>query len=134
MNLPIKLAALVIVLLVSSNLNYAGKKHTQSKTTYKTSAPIKYTNKNNIILENLSIDCNNEKIAGMQLHYCSNVHIKNCKIYNADFYGIKLYNCTNVTIENCFITNVQAGVYAQQSKTIRVINNQFLNMNGPFPS
>jgi parallel beta-helix repeat protein len=138
MNLSVKFVVLFVAVIagaINSSFNSSFSiNHSEHISDYKTSAPIRYTNKSDITLENLSIDCSNQKIAGIQLHYCSNVHIKNCKIYNSLFYGIKLFNCTNVTIENCFITNVQAGVYAQQSKIIKVNNNQFLNMNGPFPS
>ena len=48
--------------------------------------------------------------------------------------GIQLSGCTNITIDSCFITNVRAGVNAMSSTTVKVNNNQFLNMNGPFPS
>jgi hypothetical protein len=48
--------------------------------------------------------------------------------------GIQLNNCTNVTIDSCFVTNVRAGVNAMQCQSIKVNHNQFLNMNGPFPS
>ena len=95
---------------------------------------ISYNNKSNITITGLSINCNNKSLVGIQLQNCNNVHITNCKVYNSLLQGIKLYNCTNVTIDYCFVTNVQAGVYVQQSKTIKVNNNQFLNMNGPFPS
>jgi hypothetical protein len=37
-------------------------------------------------------------------------------------------------IDSCFITNVRAGVNAMSCTTVKVNNNQFLNMNGPFPS
>ena len=119
-------------MIAGSNTCFCNTNHLN--VTNKASSPIKYTNKSNIVLDGLTIDCNNEKVPGIQLHFCSNIYIKNCKISNSLFYGIKLYNCTNITIENCFITNVQAGVYAQESKTIKVNNNQFLNMNGPYPS
>lgn len=134
MNLSIKLTALFFVILSGLIANSFRANHSKGTQGHKVSEPVKYTYKNDITLENLTIDCKNEKVAGIQLHYCSNVHIKNCKIYNSLFYGIKLFNCTNVTIEHCFITNVQAGIYVQQSKMIKVNNNQFLNMNGPFPS
>ena len=48
--------------------------------------------------------------------------------------GIQLNNCTNVTIDSCFVTNVRAGVNVKYCTTVKVKNNQFLNMNGPYPS
>jgi hypothetical protein len=70
----------------------------------------------------------------INLQNCSNIHITKCKLQNSTLQGIRLYQCTNITIDSCFITNVEAGVDAMHSTTVKVNNNQFLNMNGPFPS
>src|ERR1700744_2696143 len=103
-------------------------------TGYTISSPIYYNHKNNITINNLSIDCSNGNTIGILIQNCSNIHITNCKIYNSLTFGIQLYNCKNITIDDCFITNVKAGVDAMHSITVKVNNNQFLNMNGPFPS
>ncbi len=66
---------------------------------------------------------------------CYNVHITNCKLYNSTDVGIHLYKCSNITVDNSYFTKVSTGVYAEQTTAggIVVNNNQFLNMNGPFP-
>ena len=111
-----------------------GTSSTSTNITYKTSAPISLNNQSNITISGELIDANNGGTIGIHLSNCNNVHITKCKIMNSTTDGIQLSNCTNVTIDSCFITNVRAGVNAMQCKTIKVNSNQFLNMNGPFPS
>ncbi|WP_426667357.1 right-handed parallel beta-helix repeat-containing protein [Mucilaginibacter sp. McL0603] len=100
--------------------------------TYKTTAPIALNNVSNMTISGDLITGGSSVC--IHLMNCSNIHITKCKLQNSTLQGIQLYNCTNITIDSCFITNVQAGVNAIKSTTIKVINNQFLNMNGPFPS
>jgi len=107
---------------------------TTTKFVYKASAPISLSGQNNITISGDAIDVNNGSTVGIRLNNCNNVHITKCKIMNSTSDGIQLSNCTNVTIDSCFITNVRAGVNAMQCTTVKVNNNQFLNMNGPFPS
>src|ERR1700743_719371 len=124
----VKRSALVFIIFISAiNSLFA-------TTGYTISSPIYYNHKNNITISNLSIDCSDGNNIGILIQNCSNIHITNCKIYNSLTFGIQLYNCKNITIDDCFITNVKAGVDAMHSITVKVNNNQFLNMNGPFPS
>ena len=118
----------------SNSMTIANATSNLATTAATVAVPTTYNNKSNITLSGLVINCNNASKIGLQLQNCTNVHITNCKIYNSLTYGIELYNCKNVTIDNCFITNVMAGVYVLKSSTIKVSYNQFLNMNGPFPS
>jgi hypothetical protein len=100
-------------------------------TTYTSSAPISYYSKNNITISGLSISGGTNCIA---LYNCNNVHITNCRLANASTYGIMLNNCTNITVDYNYVTNVKSGVHVYQGSTIKVNNNQFLNMLGPFPN
>ncbi|HEY9000627.1 MAG TPA: right-handed parallel beta-helix repeat-containing protein, partial [Mucilaginibacter sp.] len=111
-----------------------GTTSVSTPTVYKASAPISLNNQNNITISGDSINVANGGSIGIKLNNCSNVHITKCKVMNTTNDGIQLNNCTNVTIDSCFVTNVRAGVNAMQCKTVKVNNNQFLNMNGPFPS
>jgi len=99
-------------------------------TTYTSSAPISYYSKSNITISGLSI---NGGTNGIALYNCNNVHITNCKVYNTSSFGIQLNNCTNITVDYCYVTNAKSGVHVYQGSTIKVNNNQFYNMNGPFP-
>ncbi|HTK20284.1 MAG TPA: right-handed parallel beta-helix repeat-containing protein [Mucilaginibacter sp.] len=101
---------------------------------YKASSPISLSNQSNITISGDSINVGNSGTVGIKLNNCNNVHITKCKVMNSTNDGIQLNNCTNVTIDSCFVTNVRAGVNAMQCTTVKVVNNQFLNMNGPFPS
>jgi len=107
---------------------------TSTNFVYKASAPISLSNQSNITISGDSINVGNGGTVGIKLTNCTNVHITKCKVMNSTNDGIQLNNCTNVTIDTCFITNVRAGVNAMYSTTVKVNNNQFLNMNGPFPS
>lgn len=109
-----------------------GTTGTSTKFIYKASAPINLTGQSNITISGDSI--NGGSTVGMRLTNCTNVHITKCKVQNSTTDGIQLYNCTNVTIDSCFITNVRAGVNAMYCTTVKVNYNQFLNMNGPYPS
>jgi len=102
--------------------------------TYKASGTIHYQNLSNVVISGLSVDAKSTGTIAIQLDNCTNVKIVASRIVNSTNDGIQLNNCTNVEISNCFISNVKAGVNAKYSKTINVHNNQFLNMNGPFPS
>jgi len=111
-----------------------GTSSTSTKYVYKASAPISLSNQSNITISGDSINVSNGGTVGIRLSNCTNVHITRCKVMNSTNDGIQLSNCTNVTVDSCFITNVRAGVNAMNSNTIKVNSNQFLNMNGPFPS
>ncbi len=65
---------------------------------------------------------------------CSNIIINNCYFGKSFGHGIHLYNCKNITIQNCFFSNNSSCVYADTSTGIQVLNNQFVNVQGPMPS
>lgn len=70
----------------------------------------------------------------IRLTNCYNIHISGNRLSNSSNVGIYLYNCNNITIDNNFFTKVSTGVYADHTQGgIIVNNNQFLNMQGPFP-
>jgi parallel beta-helix repeat protein len=73
--------------------------------------------------------------AAISLSNCHDITITNCKLYNSTNVGIYLYNCYNIIITQNYFTNVSTGVYADHSSQggINVYQNQFLNMQGPFP-
>jgi len=111
-------------------LSIAGTACGQRK--YTRSTPIDITGAHDLVISGKQIsggirDC-------IRLKDCRNVHITRCLLENSDKVGILLENCTNVLIDSCFIANVQTGVNAKHSVTIKVNRNHFLNMNGPFPA
>ncbi|MFP5082056.1 right-handed parallel beta-helix repeat-containing protein [Pedobacter sp. JCM 36344] len=70
----------------------------------------------------------------IKLSNCYNIRIVDNRLSNSSDVGIYLYNCKNITIENNYFTKVSTGVYADHTEGgIVVNNNQFLNMQGPFP-
>jgi hypothetical protein len=95
---------------------------------YKSSGAI--VAKSNTTYSGLLIDLKSSSTTGISLNNLTNVHITNCKIINTKGFAINLNNCSNVTIENTFIKNVGFGIYAQNSKSVKVNGNQLLNMNG----
>ena len=99
-------------------------------TSYTWTSPVSYYSKNNITISGLAISGGTNGIA---LYNCNNVHITNCKVYNTSSFGIMLNNCTNITVDYCYVTNAKSGVHVYKGSTIKVNNNQFYNMNGPFP-
>jgi hypothetical protein len=99
-----------------------------STITYKSSGAI--TAQSNTTYSGLVIDLGNSSKIGFTLSGVSNVHITNCKIINTTSDAIFLNNCSNITIDNCFISNVAFGVNVLSSKTVKVNNNQMLNING----
>ena len=111
-----------------------GTSSTSANVVYKASSPISLSNQSNITISGDSINVGNGGTVGIKLNNCTNVHITKCKVMNSTNDGIQLNNCTNVTVDSCSVSNVRAGVNAMQCTTVKVNNNQFLNMNGPFPS
>jgi parallel beta-helix repeat protein len=70
----------------------------------------------------------------IKLNNCYNIRIIGNTFSNSSDVGIYLYNCKNITIEDNYFTRVSTGVYADHTQGgIVVNNNQFLNMQGPFP-
>jgi parallel beta-helix repeat protein len=99
---------------------------------YTSSPVIDLYNKHNITISGKSINGGSAPV--IKLNGCSNIRITGNKLANSKDVGIYLYNCKNITIEDNFFTRVSTGVYADHTQGgIVVNNNQFLNMQGPFP-
>ncbi|MDO3624730.1 right-handed parallel beta-helix repeat-containing protein [Mucilaginibacter sp. BT774] len=117
---------ITIILLVLSAGVFAQGRH------YKVNNPVVISGQNNITIKGYLI------VGGasncIYLRDCSNVHITKCKLLDSKKVGILLENCKNVLIDSCYITNVQTGVNAKNSVTVKVNYNYFRNMNGPFPA
>ncbi|WEK36373.1 MAG: T9SS type A sorting domain-containing protein [Candidatus Pseudobacter hemicellulosilyticus] len=64
---------------------------------------------------------------------CNNVRIENCVIGPSAGEGIRLINCTNVIITNCYFMDNRTGILVEGGTGIKILNNQFLNIHGPFP-
>ena len=69
------------------------------------------------------------------LNNCYNITIIHNKLSAPLQTGISLYNCYNIKIKYNQFANVSTGVYAENVPRGRIIvnNNQFLNMQGPYP-
>jgi parallel beta-helix repeat protein len=106
---------------------------TSSSPTLKVSQAIFLTDQHDITISGLSI--NGGSVPPIFLSRCYNVTITGNKLVNSTDVGIHLYECYNINVTNNYISNVSCGVYAEQTTNggIVVTNNQFLNMQGPFP-
>ncbi len=83
-----------------------------------------------VVIENLQF----ENIDGIAIYIkqSKNVTIKNCFFNKASAEAINIERSTNVRIENCLFNRADAGVYAMESKLIKVVNNQFVNVRRRF--
>lgn len=79
----------------------------------------------NVVIENLQF-ANIDGIA-IYIKYSKNVIIRNCFFNKATEEAINIERSPNIRIENCLFSNVNSGVYAMESQTIAVVNNQFVN-------
>ena len=97
------------------------------------SQPLFLYNKHDTTISGISI--NGGSIPAIFLSKCYNITITGNKLVNSTDVGVHLYQCYNINISNNYISNVSCGVYAEQTTNggIVVTNNQFLNMQGPFP-
>lgn len=116
---------LIIVLLFLTTAAFAQRR-------YKPGSPIVMSGRNNVTIEGYQITGGLTNC--IYLRDCSNVHITKCKLKDSKKVGILLENCKNVLIDSCYIANVQTGVNAKSSVTVKVNHNYFRNMNGPFPA
>ncbi|RZL19272.1 MAG: hypothetical protein EOO89_03830 [Pedobacter sp.] len=99
---------------------------------YSSSTAIDLYNKHNITINGKSINGGSAPL--IKLTNCSNITITGNRLSNSKDVGIYLYNCKNITITDNYFTRVSTGVYADHTGGgIVVNNNQFLNMQGPFP-
>src|SRR5665213_3519073 len=100
---------------------------------YTVSKPINLTGAHDITISGQSI--NGGSVPAITLSNCYNVHITQNSLGNSTDAAIDLYHCYNITVDYNYISHVAVGVYVDHSTgggTV-VNNNQFLNMQGPFP-
>lgn len=95
-------------------------------------APITLDNQHDLIIRAEIIRGGDQNC--ILLRNCSNIRITRCRLTDSKKEGILLENCRNIVIDDNYIANVQTGVNAKRSVTIKVNHNRFLNMNGPFPA
>ena len=95
------------------------------------SSPLDWDGRKNVTISGLEIS--NSNGACIRLNKCSNITIRDCILGPSLKEGIWLYECKNITIINCSFTHNSTGVWAALSSGIKVIDNQFLNPQGPFP-
>lgn len=82
---------------------------------------------NNVVIENLQfkdIQGNGISIGGGS----TNITIRNCFFNKGTEEAIEIENASNITIENCLFNGVTTGVYALSASTIKINNNQFVNV------
>ncbi|MGZ3811089.1 MAG: right-handed parallel beta-helix repeat-containing protein [Mucilaginibacter sp.] len=124
MTVPSNTAALKILATTSQTGTGFGYK-------IKLTSPISLYGAQNLTISGDSI--NGGSVPCINLTNCTNIHITHCKLVNSKVVGVNLSGCTNVLIDSSYISNVSTGVYAVDSKTIRVNYNQMRNMMGPYP-
>lgn len=96
------------------------------------SAPQIHTNKTNLVIENLRFT--NPAGDNLRFNNCSNVIIRNCYFGNSSGEGVSMYGGSNITIERCLFSNNRTMIYAEKTTgNIKIINNQWVNADGPMP-
>jgi len=117
----------ILFMLMITQLSFGqGARYTGS---YTKSAPIRYENKSNFVIEGLEISNTTEH--AIALYNCSNVVIKNNRFANLDqTRGIYLYGCTNVTVIDNTFENIHTGLLASTSKGIKFEYNDVKNVLG----
>ncbi|MFI5406484.1 MAG: right-handed parallel beta-helix repeat-containing protein, partial [Nitrososphaerales archaeon] len=80
----------------------------------------------NVIIENLRFE-NIEGIA-INIKEGNDITIRNCFFDKATEEAINIESSAGITIENCLFNGVTTGVYAMQSQSIKIKNNQFVNV------
>lgn len=93
--------------------------------TFPISAALVISAKGDIIIENLRFE--NTLGASIYISNGFNITIRNCFFNKSAAESIVLEGCTNITVQNCLFYGMTCGVYATTSKTIKVIDNQFVN-------
>lgn len=88
--------------------------------------PVTYKNISNLVIENLQFT--NKSGANLVFINCRNITIRNCYFGRSGAEAIVLEECSNIQIEKCLFVYNLTGVYAANSSTIKVINNQFVNV------
>ena len=88
--------------------------------------PVTYKNISNLVIENLQFT--NKSGANLVFINCRDITIRNCYFGRSGAEAIVLEECSNIQIEKCLFAYNLTGVYAASSSTIKVINNQFVNV------
>lgn len=91
------------------------------------SLPLDLSGKSNIVVENKRF-VNAPSIAIKMYSGASNITIRNCFFDGAAQELVELENANNITIENCLFAKGYSGVYSVDSRNIKIINCQFINM------
>ena len=90
------------------------------------STPVVVLTKTNIVIENVRFE--NTASVSLYISGSSGVIVRNCFFNKSASEAIVIEGSKNITIENCLFNGATCGVYATTSQTIKVINNQFVNM------
>lgn len=80
----------------------------------------------NVVIENLQFK--NTSAACIKAFGSSNVTIRNCFFNGSAKEAIDLNGSFNITVINCLFARVECGVYALNCQTIKINNNQFVNV------
>lgn len=80
----------------------------------------------NIVIENLRFE--NTSVASLIINNSSNIIIRNCFFNKSMAEAIAIEGGSNIRVDSCLFFGVMTGVYAATSKTIKVLNSQFVNV------
>lgn len=80
----------------------------------------------NVIIENLRFE--NTSAASIKVWNASNITIRNCFFNKSSKEAIDMQNSKNITITNCLFNGIETGVYALNCQTVKINNNQFVNV------
>lgn len=90
------------------------------------SPPIIVSGKENIVIENLRFE--SSPSVALYIGNSSNITIRNCFFNKSASELIVVEGSKNITIEKCLFNGATCGVYATSSQSVKVNNNQFVNM------
>lgn len=123
------LSFLLLCLAVSTSYGQEIEPGARYTGTYNKSQPIRHVGKKNIVIQGLEIS--NTSSSCIALYNCENITIKNCK-FSSSFTHIAVFmdNCKNITVIDCTFENIQSGVVAHKSQSIKVEFNDFTNVLG----
>ncbi len=96
---------------------------------------ITYSGKSGMTISGLRIESPTQVAeACIYLINCHDITVTNCILGPSFGEGIRLDDCYNITITNCVFIDNRTGVYVTNSfDNIKVDNNQFCNIHGPYP-
>jgi hypothetical protein len=122
---------IILIFLAASVYNALKLFKADNNKFYTSSKPITLNGVHDTVISNLDIvggeaDC-------IKLTNCYNITIKDCRLHSSKENGSDIINSRNITIINCYFENTVTGVYAYKSEGIKIIHNQFKNMQGPLP-